>query len=173
MKKRIVIIGSSAFDSMEYHLNNTFANMGHDSVIVGYEHVLPFTRRCDYWLKRLSEIYDQYVNNKLVRIVSNYEPHIVIGVYRNIHPCLVDAVKIILPKTLCIHINQDQLTTLQNQQILASNYDYYFSKDQFIVDFMKNKANLNAFYLPEAFNPRIHTKPCQERLRRIEKILMS
>ena len=159
MKKRIVIIGSNAFDSMEYHLNDAFANMGYDSVIVGYGHVLPLTHNCDYWLKRLSESYDQYVNKKLVRIVSSYEPHIVIGVYRNIHPCLVHAVKINLPKTLCIHINQDQLTTLQRQQILASDYDYYFSKDPFIVDFMKNKANLNAYYLPEAFNPRIHTRP--------------
>ena len=68
-----------------------------------------------------------------------------------------------LPNVPIIHVNPDALTTFEQQQIFASPYDAYFTKDPFIADFMKDKMNLNAFYLPEALNPRVHKMPLQNR----------
>jgi spore maturation protein CgeB len=75
-----------------------------------------------------------------------------------------------MPNVMVVHINPDTLTTLEYQQIFASPYDAFFTKDSFMVDFMKNKMGLNTFYLPEAFNPRVHKRPDIDRAELEKKI---
>ena len=40
-----------------------------------------------------------------------------------------------------------------------SDYDAYFTKEPFLVETMRELYGLNAYYLPESFNPRVHKKP--------------
>ena len=58
-----------------------------------------------------------------------------------------------------MQLNPDALSNLEKQQIIAADFDYYFSKEPYMVDTLRNKAGLNRHYLPEGFNPRIHRKP--------------
>lgn len=52
---------------------------------------------------------------------------------------------------------QDQLTTMDRQYLIGSEYDHVFVKDHYIVEFLKEMAGLpNVHYLPEACNPRVH-----------------
>lgn len=165
----VIILGSNVFDSMEYHLNDAFIHQGYQSQIIDFR-TLFSNKKVSFWLKRISNKIDIFEHKVILQKILTIRPDLLIGVYKHIHPFLIEEVKKYLPNTICIQINQDQLTTLQNQQIFASPYDYYFSKDPFMVDFMKNKAGLNAYYLPEAFNPRIHTKPNIDKKQLEEKL---
>lgn len=161
---KIAIIGSKDFDSLEYHINDSLMYLGHKIFHVDIKDVMKIPYKYNYWASKLIPKYDALIFNKIAEQVIGFKPDLVIGTYRFINPLCVSLIKNALPYTKIIHINPDQLTTLEHQQIFASNYDAYFTKDKFILDFMKNKMNLNAFYLPEALNLRIHKSPNKNRL---------
>ena len=62
-------------------------------------------------------------------------------------------------QSIVVHFNPDALTTFEYQQVFASDYDVWFTKDPYIVRFMRNNMKLNAILYQEAFNPRLHPKP--------------
>ena len=159
---RIAIIGSKAYDSLEYNLHEAFTHAGHECKIFDTADYLFMKNRygvqIDFLLRRYSDAYDRKLFLKIARKVCEYEPELVIGVYRCIHPIFVDYVKS-NRKCKVIHVNPDQMTTLEYQQIFASNYDVWFSKDKYMVDFMRNNMKLNAKPYNEAFNKRIHIRP--------------
>ena len=45
------------------------------------------------------------------------------------------------------------------QQVIASNYDAWFTKDPYMFKCYKNKIKLNVFIYTEAFNQRYNPKP--------------
>lgn len=158
---KIAIIGSKAFDSLEYNLNDELLEQDYQSQIFDFESILP--SKIDYGISLVSDKYVEYNNKKLLKRVLDFKPQLVIGVYRNIHPTFVKFIK--KEGIKIIHINPDTITTFQSQQIFVEPYDAYFTKDHFIVDFMKNKLGLNVFHYLEAFNPRIHCAPNIEKLK--------
>jgi spore maturation protein CgeB len=151
----IAIIGYESFDSLEFHLLDELAVQGHDAKIFDYSTFFPF--KVDMGLSLISESYVENKNKKLLQAILEFNPDIVIGVYRHIHPLVVKAIK--QEKIKIIHINPDQLSTLQNQQLFVEPYDIYFTKDPYMVSFMKNKLNFNVKLYSEAFNPRVHKRP--------------
>ncbi len=152
---RIAIIGSNAFDSIEFHLNDELTVQGYESKIFNFNSLIP--PKFDYGLSLISDKYVHFNNMNLLKRVMDFNPQLVICVYRNIHPDFVKTIK--SNKIKIIHINPDALTTFQSQQLFVEPFDAYFSKDYFIVEFMKKKLGLNVFHYFEAFNPRIHRKP--------------
>ena len=110
-------------------------------------------------------------SKKIAKQIFESEPELVVCTYRFIHPICIQLIKKALPRIKVVHVNPDAITTFEYQQIFATPYDVYFTKDPFIVNFMKNKImNLNAFYLPEALNTRIHKMPIKDRYEREEAI---
>ena len=160
---KIVIIGSKDFDSLEFHLADSLKFLGHDIYQIDIKDVVKIPYRFNYWSQKLFPKYDKYIFDNVAKEVVELRPDLVIGTYRFIHPDCITYIKKNLKNTKVIHINPDQLTTLEYQQIFASPYDTYFTKDPFIVDFMKDKMKLNVFYLPEAFNQRIHSYELEDR----------
>ncbi len=159
---RIAIIGSKAYDSLEFNLHEAFTHAGHECRIFDTADFLLMKNRygvqIDFLLRRYSDAYDRKLFLKIARAVCEYNPDLVIGVYRFIHPVFVDYVKS-NNKCKLIHVNPDALTTFEYQQVFASNYDVWFTKDPYIVSFMKNNMKLNVKLYSEAFNPRIHKVP--------------
>lgn len=160
---KIAIIGSKVFDCLEYHLNDSLSFLGHNVFHIDIEDVISIPYRYNYWSQKIFKRYDWYIFNKIAHRIVDERPDLVIACYRFIHPDCINFIKKNLKKTKVIHINPDALTTFERQQIFISSYDAYFTKDPFIANFMKNKIGLNSFYLPEAFNQRIHTANTLER----------
>jgi len=150
----IVIVGSSKFDSLEFHMADSLSYLGHKTDILDYFQVIPISNKLGYWVNYFSDAYAQYISKILIRKIIDYKPDLIIVTYRDVHPSFVSKVKLYLKNVPVIHYNPDQLTTLKNQQIFASDYDVFFSKDEYMVTFMRNKMALNAFYLSECFNQR-------------------
>ena len=159
----VVIVGSRLFDSFEYHLSDSFTMMGHNVSLIDVTDVIPVSTKLTYWASRFIPSYDRAVSVRLAHKITQRRPDLVLVVYRNLHPVLVERVKAQCSGVPVVQINPDALSNLEKQQIMAADFDYYFSKDPFIVDFLRNKAGVNAHYLPEGFNPRIHQKPSVEK----------
>lgn len=160
---RVVIVGSKAFDSLEYHLCDSLGELKHVVSILDVTDVAPVSSKINYWASRFSESYDLTMGQLLADKVVEMGPDLVLVVYRNLHPVLVERIKKQLPGIVVAQINPDALSNLEKQQIIASDFDHYFSKEPYIVDFLRDKAGLRAHYLPEGFNPRVHQKPPVEK----------
>jgi spore maturation protein CgeB len=156
---KIAIIGSNKFDSLEFHLNDELQFQGYNSQIFDLEKV--FSYNINFGLSLLSDSYVWYMHKRLLDRVLNFTPELIICVYRHIHPLFVKLVK--QKGIKIIHVNPDPVTTFQSQQLFVEKYDAYFTKDYFIHDFMVNKLGLNAFHYFEAFNPRVHKVPVEEK----------
>ena len=154
---RIAIIGAINFDSLEYHLKDEFQNQGNEVEIFDFKRILP--KKIDFGITQVSPTFVEKKNKDLLSRILNFLPDLVIGVYRHIHPCVVKTIK--EEGIRIIHINPDALTNLQNQQLFVEPYDAYFTKDPYMVRFMKDKLDLNVYQYQEAFNPRIHKMPAK------------
>jgi len=169
---KIAIIGANQKDSMEWHIADAFLYAGHNAKIFDIYDKFPYTvkRIKPYFLafdKTLRTYCDKYDQNRFLtvaKIVVDYNPDLVICFYKDIHPVFVDNVK--SNNRRVIHVNPDAMTTLGYQQVIAANYDAWFTKDKYMYDFMKNKAKLNVFIYNEAFNHRYNPKPlcCKEEM---------
>lgn len=163
---RTAIIGSKNIDSMESNILESLIYLGHECEIFDMDSVVPLLKNSivgkyvstiDKISRIYSDSYDIFLFKKLASRVLDFNPELVICVYRNIHPIFVSLLK----KSGCrvIHINPDQMVTLGYQQIFASDYDAWFVKDRYMMEFMKQKMKLNVFLYNEAFNHRLHIKP--------------
>jgi len=160
---KIALFGSKDFDSLEFHLADSFTFLGHSLFHLDITDVVPIKYQYSYWAMRFFSKYDNYVFKNAAKKIIATKPDLVICTYRFIHPVCIQIIKKELPNIPVVQVNPDALTTFENQQIFASPYDFYFTKDPYILDFMKFKMGLNAHYLPESFNPRVHLKPDVDR----------
>jgi spore maturation protein CgeB len=167
---KVALLGSRAFDSLEFHLADSFRYLGHQVHHVDMADFIPLTYLYNYWFSKFVPKYAELMFGKLASKIIEFEPDLVVCTYRFIPALAIIKIKKALTKIPVVQINPDQLTTFEKQQIFSSPYDFYFTKDPFIVDFMKDKAGLNAYYLPEAFNSRIHTIPVVNRAEHERKI---
>lgn len=167
---KITLFGSKDFDSLEYHLNDSFLFLGHEVTHIDIKDIVSVPYKYNYFASKFIKKYDEYLFRKVAYKIIESQPELVVCTYRFTNPICIKLIKQALPNVKVVHVNPDALTTFEYQQIFASPYDAYFTKDTFIVDFMKNKMGLNTFYLPEAFNPRVHKMPNVERTEQ-EKIV--
>ena len=159
----IVIVGSQAVDSLERHLCDSFRALGHQATLLDVAGQWLLSSKFNYWLSRFVECYDRSVCRNLADNILKLEPDLVVVVYRYMHPVLVERLKKYRPGVPVVQLNPDPLSNFEKQQIIAANFDYYFSKEPYIVDTLRHKGGLNAHYLPEGFNPRVHQKPPVEK----------
>ena len=152
---KIAIIGCEGAYSLEFHIKDELTVQGHKAEIFDYRSVLPV--KINMGLLLVSNAYIEKQNKKLLKNILKYDPDLVIGIYRHIHPLVVKAIKD--HKIRIIHLNPDAITSLQNQQLFVEPYDAYYTKDPYMLNFMKNKLKLNVKLYSEAFNPRFHKRP--------------
>lgn len=159
---KVAIIGSVAADSIEFHLHESFTHQGHECRIFDVLSRVwvknKYGMQLDTMLRRFSDGYDQRLFRRQAEEVVAYRPDLVVCTYRFIHPVFVSTVKVHLHVPV-VQVNPDALTTFELQQIFASDYDVWFTKDPYIVRFMRDNMKLNARLYSEAFNPRYHQRP--------------
>lgn len=160
---KVALIGSKAYDSLEYHIADAFVHLGHDVFHVDMSDFVSLKYLHNYWLSKFLPGYSDKLFANLVSKVMGYHPDLVIATYRFIPASAIQKLKDNLEGVPIVQLNPDALTTFEKQQIFYSPYDFYFTKDRYIVDFMRAKLNLNAFYLPEAFSSFVHTRPERKR----------
>lgn len=162
---KVAIIGSNSLDSLESNLQEAFVYAGYEARVYDIYDLKRFslkslkgvTYTLDKIARAYSDTYDRNLFEKLFYRVKDFSPELVVCVYRFIHPSFVDLCK--AQGAIVIHVNPDALTTFEYQQVFASNYDAWFTKDPYIFSFMKGNMHLNVYQYNEAFNARGHKKP--------------
>ena len=144
---KISLIGSKNFDSLEYHLYDSLTFLGHEIFHIDIIDVINIPFKYNYWATKLSPKYDEHIFDKIANKVIEQKPDLVIATYRFIHPNCIRQIKKQLPSIPVVHINPDALTTFEHQQVFASPYDAFFTKDPYIVEFMRKKMKLNTIFL--------------------------
>jgi spore maturation protein CgeB len=162
---KVALLGSKDFDSLEFHLAETFKLLGHNLFHVDMTDYIPIKYIYSYWASKLIPKYSDFLFDKLADRIIKDKPELVVCTYRFIPVSCIQKLKRQLPNVPVVQVNPDQITTFEKQQIFSSPYDFYFTKDPYIQEFMKNKAGQNAHYLPEAFNPAIHKLPSLGKVR--------
>lgn len=155
----VVIVGSRAIESLEGHLADSFRVLGHAVTVVDTVNGGAISAQGLYWLGRFSEPVDRWLARMLTLRIAQLRPDLVLVVYRHMHPLLATRLKQALPGVVLAQLNPDALTNLEKQQIIATDFDFLLSKEPYLVDVLRHKAGLNAHYLPEGFNPRVHHRP--------------
>lgn len=164
---KVAIIGSQAVDTLESNLAEAFTYKGHEVLIFD---ILsrPWVKnkyglQIDTILRRFNDSYDQRLFVRQAEEVIAYQPDLVICTYRFIHPVFVSTVK---AQWRCpvVQLNPDTLATLELQQIFASDYDVWFTKDPYMQRFMQGNLRLNTKLYCEAFSPRLHPRPTQSKI---------
>lgn len=158
---KIVILGESEFETNGFHIAESLNFLGHKATIITYKEGLPWylntklTQKVNYYLIKGSYFLERQHAETIAKLVEKAEPDLVITIYRNIHPSLIPKLRKSLPLTKFVHINSDHLSNFERQQLFVSDYDIYFVKDPFMLDFFKNQLGLNSFLLSEYCNPRV------------------
>jgi spore maturation protein CgeB len=166
---KIALIGSKDFDSLEYHLEDSFKYLGHEVFHIDIKDIVKIPYRYSYWAtKFIPNITMKKFLIKLQRCNLNKTNLGYWNLSFFIHPNCIIKIKKELPLIPVVHINPDALTTFEYQQVFASPYDAFFTKDPYIVSFMRDKMKLNAYYLPEALNLRVH-KPVEKDRSQLDK----
>lgn len=156
---RVAIVGEYVVDSLEWHLCDSFRHLGHDVSAFGQFSTKPTVKKVQFWLSHFVAPYELGLNRRMADRIVAYGPDLVVVVTRMIHPSAIAAIKKKLPGRAVIHVNPDALTNLHRQQIIASDYDFYFTKEPYLAAIFRDKLGLNAHYVPEGFNPRVNIRP--------------
>jgi len=157
---KILIIGRIYPDSFAKNIFVTLNHMGHEVFYV--EHALSHTEkisilRLNYYASALFPKLEEYWFHAALRQAKAYQVDLIISVGVQMPPQIVNNLKK-STKATCVIWFPDAMVNFGRQYILASNYDAFFFKDRYIVEFFRDKLRKRAFFLPEAFNPLWHKK---------------
>jgi spore maturation protein CgeB len=154
-KKKVAVIGSNLFDTLGFHFNLTFNNIGYNSKIFDiYDHYS--LEGLTNYTTRFSINFENLIFKRLANKIINFKPDLVLCLYRNVPPFVIDLIKKEF-RIKVVFLTGDHLGNFERGYPFISDFDAFFVKDKYIVRILKDKLNLNAYYLPESFNPQIHT----------------
>lgn len=164
---KILIIGKFYNEGFAQHIKETFIEMGHS--VVPYDYGINYETKkgiINYRFRQFKgvffEIYkktnffeDNQLKN-LIQLISNNKPDIILSCHDILTPKQIIEIKkkSNIPVILWY---PDHIGLFNRSMFLNANYDFMFFKDPYIVQLLKNElGKTNAFYLPEACNPKYH-----------------
>lgn len=159
----IAIIGANNPDSMESHFHDSLTLLGHETKIFDLynnqinHNIYSYYKAIDKFIRVYNDPYDVRRHLKIFKKIKDFNPDLTICFYRDIHPILIENLR--KDNYKVVHVNPDQMTTLGYQQVLASNYNVWFTKDEYMYSFMRNNLHLRVYLYTEAFNHRFNPKP--------------
>jgi spore maturation protein CgeB len=170
---RIAVVGPVYPDSFAKCIAYCLGDMGHEVLSVNPENrllskIIPkygydnnFLRIKSYEraiLKAYPSLETLTWRNAIIQMEQFY-PDIILSVVWDIPSPVVETIKRRSGRDPVIAMwCPDALTNLHRQYVFAAPYDYLFFKDQYIVDFVKRKLQLNAYLLPLGCYPKWHHK---------------
>ena len=157
---RILISGRLYPDSFARNLAVAAEGMGHAVVAIDPS---PTRRRFGYaaevaveYLAKLPSI-ERRRHRPLLRAAADFEPDLVLISHGTLPPEIVAQIRQVTQAKVAAWY-PDAICNLGRQYLLASDLDAWFFKDPYMAETFRAKLGLNAFYLPEACNPRWHRR---------------
>jgi len=156
---KILVIGPQFPDSFARNIVVALERMGHQ--VTGAEGV-----RTRHHGNRLANGFwtcvpkafpglERKIFREVVRKAAAVRPDLVLVTFAGLPPEVVNELKCVSDGKV-IGWYTDPVTNLYRHYLLASDFDFVFLKEPFLVRVARDKLGLNAFYLPECCNPTWH-----------------
>lgn len=162
---KILVYGQIYPDSFARNISITLKDMGHEVLLssaagmkIGTNRFWLLKYRFFYYAGRLISSLEQRTEQKLVDEAREIQPDLIILPGEQAHPSTIRQLKNVV-KSKVVQWMSDQLNSFGRQYILASDYDAFFFKDEYIVQFVREKLGKRAYFLPQACNPMWHRRP--------------
>jgi spore maturation protein CgeB len=158
---RILISGRTHADSFARNISVSAQGMGHQ-----VETVDPSPQRphLGYTAKRISESIARAIpaverrhQRSLVRQAQAFEPDLILITHGSLPPGIVRCLRGATRAKIALWF-PDAVSNLGRQYLLAGDFDGWFFKDPYMAELFRSKLGLDAYYLPEACNPRWHRR---------------
>ena len=157
----MLIAASAGPDSMERHVLGAFRELGWRTGHFDCRRVTGFNpkinRAANSLLRLIVREPERLRESVLIRAIEEFEPKLILVLLGSqLSPKTVARIRKRFSVPLVAWC-QDQLTTMDRQYLIGSEYDHVFVKDHYMVEFLREMAGLRSVhYLPEACNPKIH-----------------
>ncbi len=170
---RIAVVGPISTDSLAKCIIHTLLDMGHEVISVNPEKSLLSGHLPDSLYTRnflqikpmeiaLTKVWPQledYQWRTGIEEIASFKPALVLSTMWDIPTPLVEKMKQKPdPNPVMAVWCPDALTNFGRQYIFAAPWDFLFFKDKFIVDFCREKLELNAHLLPLGCYPKWHQR---------------
>lgn len=157
---RISVVGRNFADSFARCIADAVQELGHQARIIDPE---PLFSAAGFRLRRFVTLASRVpaLERRQDRLVAarvrQSRPDLVIVTGRGLQPGVIAQLRYALGMPIVFWFS-DALSNFDRQYPFASTYDAWFYKDPYVVDFVRKKLRLDAFYLPEACHPRWHRR---------------
>ena len=158
----ILVVGLFMDDSFGTHIYETLIEMGHKTKSFSVSpNTYIYKNKFDFFIKKIiRRIHNSLSDFEFYRLI--YFKHLyknidtfdlIIVTHDFLHPIEIDKIKKINKTIKIILWFPDAISMIGKQYFLVAKYDKLFFKDKFIVDKINKFTSIEAFYLPECFNP--------------------
>jgi spore maturation protein CgeB len=156
---KILVAGPQFPDSFARNVAVTLERMGHQVTKVRGERTRHHGRKLAtaFWtlLPKAVPALEKKPFREVVQKAASMQPDLVLVTYGSMPPQVVSDLKRVCGgKIVCWYT--DSAAGLNRNYQLASDFDFVFLKEPFLVCAARDKLGLNAFYLPECCNPIWH-----------------
>jgi len=158
---RILVIGANPGpDTMEKHVIETLAHMGHEVSAFNDKDIININpaanRVVRAVLSRMLREPERLIEKRLLDRVAAFQPDLIIVLLGSgLSPRTIPKLRRLTSARIVCWC-QDQMTTMGRQYLIGAGYDRVYVKDHYLVHVLRDFAGLDVEYLPEACNPRYH-----------------
>jgi spore maturation protein CgeB len=167
-KKNILVIGKFGTEQMGLHTAETLETMGHR-----VERLRPGIKRtpggtlAQAWTKfksltwrtaRKIPAVRKYERSSLLEKADRANPDLVLECGNFLFQDEIEKIKARTGTRVALWF-PDSVANIGGQKYLMGDYDGLFFKDPYIVESFRRRLSLDAYYLPECFNPNRHRPP--------------
>lgn len=156
---KILVAGPQFPDSFARNIVVTLDRMGHQVISVqglrAHHHGGRLASMFWNYLPKAFPELEKSLFRRVVQAAGATQPDLVLVTFASMPPQVVSSLKqVCSAKVACWYT--DPITNLYRHYLLASDFDFIFLKEPFLVRLFRDKVGRNAFYLPECCNPVWH-----------------
>lgn len=155
----ILVIGDKFEDSFVDNIIETLKLMGFNvawapaNVLTNTKNV--YARLLASYARKAFPGLEPFAQRSMLKVALQFDPDLIINTHSGVSPEAIASLKN-QTNALIVCWYTDSIANLSRQYLLASDYDIWFFKEPYMVNYFKKKLGLNTRYLPEACNPIWH-----------------
>ena len=158
---KILVAGPQFSDSFARNIAVTLDRMGHQVISVQglrtHHHGSRLASVFWTYLPKAFPELDKALFLPVVQAAGATQPDLVLITFASMPPQIVSRLKHVCNARIACWYT-DSISNLYRHYLLASDFDFIFLKEPFLVRLFRDKLDRNAFYLPECCNPAWHQR---------------
>lgn len=161
---RLAVIGPIYSDSFAKCIAHALQDMDHETLSIDPDGGLWGSnilkrKSIEMVLFKTCPALESFKWKRAIAEVKNFEPEIILSAMWDIPTAILEDLKKRPGREpLAVMWCPDALTQFRRQYVFVAPWDYLFFKDRYVVDFFREKLQLNAHLLPLACYPKWHRK---------------